>query len=303
MSNVITTKFDSFFTLDSSKLSRLLSVIEDRFKDISNEIVSNHEISTRNGKSFSTSDIETILEHDNPINNPITTLSISYQDKKQEPAKIVNIQFDKDESRIKVKIQAEEPRFGNDLYAEIEEQLERTQNKSWAYSIKKQKPHELLMVLIMVIMLPLMLLLVFATFPEQELKKRDYLSKEDISFLSAEYSKSITENEKLDYLYEYHARKIANMNKSKSNLLKLFSKENIFNLKVCLLVLPFVVVLFSIYYIVSKTYLGSIFLWGDFVDYNNTLLERRKFVWNTIVVAIIIGVISNLFVFGFSKFF
>jgi hypothetical protein len=126
MSNNITTKFDEVFTLDSSKLSRLLSVVEDRFKVISPDAVSVYEISTKKGKTFSTGDISTILSHDNPINNPIITLSIIYHDNKEEPSNIVDIQFDKDDSRIRVKIQTNDPKVGNDIYAEVEEQLERT---------------------------------------------------------------------------------------------------------------------------------------------------------------------------------
>jgi hypothetical protein len=160
------------------------------------------------------------------------------------------------------------------------------------------------MLFTMIIMIPFMLFSMISTFPDQDTKRTDYLSKDDVAFLSEQSKNSLTDADKISYLHEYHSRKITNMNKSKSDLIaEVFTKENVFNLKAAFLVLPFIVVLVGIYYIVSKTYLGSVFLWGDFLEYNRTINERRKFVWNTVVVAIIIGVISNLFVFGFSQYF
>ena len=219
MSNIISIKFDSFFTLDSSKLSRLLSVVEDRFKGISTEIISNYEISTKKGKTFTTGDISAILDHDNPINNPITTLSINYQDKKEKPTNIVDINFDKDDSEIKVKIETEDPKLGKDVYAEVEEQIERTKNKSWVYSIKRQKPHELLMYLILVISMPLIAISIFTAFPK-DVRFTDFLSKDDALSLSKKIGNSLTEDKKIDFLYEYQAKKLTNINKQKSDFLK-----------------------------------------------------------------------------------
>ena len=156
MSNVMTRVFDSVFVLDSSKLSRLLNIIEERFKDLSETFIPQFEISTKKGKNYSTSTVEEILSHDNPVKNPIIDLSILYKDKADEPDNTCFIKYDKEDNEIKIKIKTKDAKQCNELFAEIEEQIERSLINNWVYSIKNQAPHQLMANLMMFIMIPYM---------------------------------------------------------------------------------------------------------------------------------------------------
>jgi hypothetical protein len=116
--------YDSIFILDISKLSRLLNIIEERFKSIGLSTNASFEITTKNRKTFYASDIEGIINHDNPIKNPIINLTIKYYDAKEEPKNLCHIFYDKNFDKITVRIQSENMKFGNDLFAEIEEQFD-----------------------------------------------------------------------------------------------------------------------------------------------------------------------------------
>jgi hypothetical protein len=304
MNNEYRRSFNDVFILDASKLSRLLNVIEERFKGISEEFTAKYEITTKKGKSFKTTKIDEIMNHDNPINNPIIDLDITYLDNKDEVKNICHIQYDTEDSRIRVNIDTEEAKSGSDLFAEIEEQIERSIVTNWIYTLKKQAFHEIMTVLTLIIIIPVMLFASIFTATSEDFKKTDYLTQEDVSYLADSFpSKDMNRDMKIEYLYEYHSRKLKNIKTDKIGILDTLSKNNVFTMKFALLVLPFIVMFIGIYYIFSKTYIGSVFLWGDFVDYYNTIQDRKKFLWNTVVVALIIGVIGNLFVFGFSQYF
>ncbi len=295
--------FNDVFILDTSKLSRLLNVIEERFKGISEEYIAKYEITTKKGKSFKTTTIDEITNHDNPINNPIIDLDIRYSDDKDEARNICQIQYDTEDSRIRVYIDTEKAKLGSDLFAEIEEQIERSIVTNWIYKLKKRAIHEIMSFLMLVMMVPVMVVIMF-TVPSKNFKRTDYLTQEDISYLSDLFPKEeMNRDMKVEYLYEYHSRKLKNIKTDNIGILDTLSKNNVFTMKIALLVLPFVVMFIGIYYIFSKSYIGSMFLWGDFVEYYNTIHDRKRFLWNTVIVALIIGVIGNLFVFGFSQYF
>jgi len=295
--------FDSAFTIDTSKLSRLLTVISERFKDITENPVTVFEATTKKGKNFLASNVEKIINHDNPVNNPITTLSILYKDKKEEPNNLCEISYDKEDSIIKLYVKTEDSRKSKDLFAEVEEQIERSLTPNWVYSLKGEGSLETFRLVTVLLMLPIMIFAIFTFSSQKNLDKSDFLSSKDVAELTKQLSDSEEELNKLDFLYEYHKRKLKNLQDDENPILKFFSKEKIFNIKILLLALPFIIVFGGLYYILWRTYIGSVFLWGDYEEYYNTLLERRKFLWNAVVVALLIGVVANLFVFGFSQYF
>lgn len=74
------------------------------------------------------------------------------------------------------------------------------------------------------------------------------------------------------------------------------------NLKSALLLVPALLTILSLAYLIKYCYPGSVFLWGDFIEHYNAIIERRKFVWNAIVISLLVGILGNLFVFGLSPF-
>lgn len=300
MSSEITRRFDSIFSLDTSKLARLLDIIGKRLAGPSNSPLSTFEIATKNGKNLSSKNVDDILNHDNPVNNPITELIIKFKDKADNPDNECSISYDKVNSVILVKVRADDAKKGNELFAEIEEQIERALETNWVNSIKKMAVHEAMFMMLSLIMLPLMLYTMTQMPNDRLIRNNDGLSATDIAQLQKISTVSESLDKKMDFVYQYHIRKLTNAANTTDPLSDL--KKQLFTTKAAVLILPVAVVLGGLYYIVRRTYVGSIFLWGDFVDYCNKLNERRKFVWNAVVVSMVIGIIGNLFVFGFSAY-
>jgi hypothetical protein len=302
MSNSIYKRFESVFIKDTSKLTRLLSVVDERFKEMAENSETLFEIETKKGKSFKTTNIDEILKHDNSVKNPILGLSILFRGKDETLVNECNIFYSRETSIIDIHIQAEDSRKANDLFAEIEEQIERSLSINWVYKLKQFSLIDFLPILMVIILIPSTALVFYATDSQKKIKNSDHLSSEDIEYLSNLFPSSESEEGKINYIYEYHSRKLKNIQAEENQESNLFSKGKLLNIKVLLSVLPFIIVLGGTYYTIWRTYIGSVFLWGDFEEYYNTLLERRKFLWGTVVVALVIGVIGNLFVFGFSQY-
>ena len=210
MDNEYRRTFENVFVLDSSKLSRLLNVIEERFKELSESIFVNYEVSTKNGKNFKTVEIDEILRHDNSVHNPLVNFEITYQDKRENPENRCYIEYDRENSEIYVKIETKKPREGNELFAEIEEQIERSFVTNWVYTLKE---YAFTFILIL-IMLPIMVAPILNTSSKIDPKKYEYLSEEDVIQLSGTITnKEISRENKIDFLYEYHSKKLENIKK------------------------------------------------------------------------------------------
>jgi uncharacterized membrane protein len=295
--------YESTFVLDVSKMSRLLNVIEERFKDLGKGIVRLFKIETRKGKSFSASNVEAILGHDNAIKNPITSCTIKFQDNNE--LNLCRIKFDRSDSQISVQIYSLNQKWSNDLFAEVEEQIERTFVQNFIYKIKHQRLSEIL-VLLATALLFLALFVSMFIMPTSDSKKlqRNYLTASDIDLLQ-ETSKNIsTQSQKIDFLFDLHLRQLENLKKSHQGIDSKFFKQigEFFDFKMILVFLPIIVVFLCIIYLFTRCYPGSIFLWGDYKEYYKTIIEKRKFVWNTIIIALITGVLGNLFVFGIARY-
>jgi len=58
---------------------------------------------------------------------------------------------------------------------------------------------------------------------------------------------------------------------------------------------PFLIMLTALGYLYLRCYPGAIFLWGDAEEWYTAILNKRKFIWSTIVVALILGIVLDLF--------
>ena len=312
MGNVITKSYESVFILDASKLSRLLNILEERFCALKMAPILSFELTTKKGKSFHATDVKNVLEHDNPINNPIIDLMIEYYDTKDDPHYLCKISYDKQDSKMQIRIQSDNMKWGNDLFAEIEEQIERSFIKSWVYSLKSDEYRGITFSIISVLMGVLAsTFLAFSLIHGDtniKVKTEDRLTASDIEHLKNISKKSNSIEDKIDFLYDLNKRKLENTSlnedKKENELTSTLRKiKDYSDWRIILLMIPIIIIILCMIYLFKYCYPGSLFLWGDYIEYYQTLLERRKFLWNTVILALLIGIIGNLFVFGFSKVF
>lgn len=70
--------------------------------------------------------------------------------------------------------------------------------------------------------------------------------------------------------------------------------------RVAVILLPAVIAIGSFFALVP-CYPRAVFLWGDAKDWYQRIVVRRKWIWNVVVVTLLIGIIANLVVFALSS--
>jgi len=297
--------YSSVFIVDSAKLSRLANVIEERIKSISPTLLRHFEITTYKDKVFSARALERIFEHDNAVKNPIVKLKMMFSDKDEEPTNLCTVFFDVSDPEIEVQIKGENPKWANDLFSEVDEQIERSFVANWVYSVKRQKSNEWMSILMVLVTLPVMML--FSLFPGGGSKKVEtinFLTSADVEVLQQLAVGATRQEDKVNFTYQLLTRQLNNSHKPEQvgTVEQLSRLSDYLTFKSALLVLPAVVALCSLFYLLKYCYPGSSFLWGDMLEHYNTLVERRKVVWNAILIALLVGILGNLFVSGLSRF-
>lgn len=297
--------FGATFILEKSKLLRLLNIIEEKYKSIGKKPKSIFAIILKNGKQMGVNDIEHVLGHDNAIKNPIDFLGINYECHNEDDVIDYDITYSISKSEIKVTVKSSNVRFANELFAEIEEQVERAIVKSWISNLKRtisSDPRRIAPLIVSIIMMLILIPIIILVEPQQNIYRNNFLSNSDIQHILKLSEKVQTIDDKINLLYKYNMLQLDNI-KTNTNL---YSFKNIFlkfDLKLIFILLPFFIIIFSFVYLLIYCYPGSLFLWGDYEDYYNRILNKRKFVFNTILVALFIGIIGSLFVYAFSKVF
>jgi hypothetical protein len=98
--------------------------------------------------------------------------------------------------------------------------------------------------------------------------------------------------EKIDFLFDYTRANTERLLVESSP----FRFSNVFQTQYIILGGVTILILGTIIYILAVCHPTNRFLWGDYRDHYNALAKRRNFLWGTVVVAMILGVLSNLFV-------
>nr|MDA8404692.1 hypothetical protein [Desulfobacteraceae bacterium] len=203
--------FKFAFVLDRPKLSRILTILDTRFKEVIDKPFVNYDTMLANGKAISAPEIESILAHDNSVKNPIDNLSILYKDKEQDAEHVCKLVFDRDDSDIMMQIRSPNGRFANELYAEIEEQIERTQVHKTIYSLKEGSAYRMVAVAILTVLS----VIVAAFSPSMKnLQSNNFLKDQDLKQLSALASTATDQAGKANFIYEMHRLQLTNTEKA-----------------------------------------------------------------------------------------
>ncbi|OIP30948.1 MAG: hypothetical protein AUK23_07830 [Deltaproteobacteria bacterium CG2_30_43_15] len=282
------------FILDKPKLSRLFRIAENKYKTIVDKPLVTYNITLKNSKVLSSSDIDHIFDQDNTIKNPIDNLAITYKDKEGKAENVCTLVFNREDSEVMIEVRSQNGRFANELFAELEEQVERTEVHNLIYKIKKGNIFQLTALAVSLITL---MIFVTLTLPGKKFQSNNFLKDHDINELHVLASSASDQAKKIDFVYEFHRLQLANVAKAQNTVFRVKA-----DIRLILVLVPGLIVLGALVYVFVVCYPGSVFLWGDCETHYNTLVARRKFVWNAIVLALLVGVIGNLFVYGLSQY-
>lgn len=294
---IISKSFFSVFILEKSKLSKLLTVINNKYQSIGLEPLSRYEIILENEKQILLNDIEHVFSLDNTIKNPVEIFKIIFEGSQGDMYLNCYITYKRKKNNIVVNIESSNIKWCNELFADIEEQIERTFDKNLIYSIKSLSGF-IMGLLYLVIFLSISFLFLSSYEPIAG-QKEFFLTESNINEIMKDSKSADSIEDKIDIIYKIKTYQLANLTTKKSYY-KIIIQQ--FNIGLFFILFPLIFIMSCSFYLMKYCYPGSIFIWGDFEDYYNKIIHRRKFTSNTIIIALIIGIIANLFVFGLSKF-
>jgi hypothetical protein len=305
--NTVANSFTSAFVLDKPKLTRILNVIEDRFKEAGYQFKPEFEVIHANRRQIKLSSMEDLFTLDNTLKNPITNLQVITTGVKREDSDSFELKamqcsfgFDGDRTRnIRLSVRAEAgPKLAAQIFAELEEQIERTFSKGWVYKYIKGDAGEYLKLLLLgLLSLILIGLSVYLSVLNETVVPQP--SNNDIQALIEKSKQAKSIESKVDFLFESEIKRLEMMARQPTPTLD-FSQ--LFNLRNMFIVLPLLIILTCTAYLIGWCYPRVVFLWGDYETYYNDLITRRKSIWSLVILSLVFGIIGNLFVYGLSSY-
>ncbi|WP_448572183.1 hypothetical protein [Trichothermofontia sp.] len=290
-------EYKAAFLLDKAKLSRIINIMEDRFDDLQLEFKPIYSIELSQGNELNLHNIEDLFELDNTIRNPIKNLTIKASGKNLNNHTsleccvvfgIKRISFDR--RNLSLEVKSLEPKITLQVFAILEEQIQRVILDDWMYRIIQSRILELWFLPVSFIgLIPLLFLLS---------KGFHSLSNDTIQSLLAEANALNTYEQKIDFLFKVKKNELEKQLDYNSG----FDLSSLINVKTFFVLLPIAIILVCFIYIISKCYPANIFLWGDYEAYYNRLVARRNTLWTVVILSIILGIITNFFIIGISDF-
>ncbi len=284
---------DRPFILTDRKLSRIVEVAKDRLErvEVQGKYTEQHEVKFRNGKVVRIDSLRNILALDNSKKNPISSLFLTFEINDEDNIlHKIEIAFNCSELyRHRIWVEGESKDLGwlQETVDAIEEQVERTIPNDMAYVIKRRAS---VLSIIALLSFFITFLSLLSILPKNSGNLG--LSKNQISNLASLSSSAKAETDKIDFMFQYLSMTLEKDKTSEPYILILK------NYKTYLMGIPILLGMFSAIVAVLFFYPNNIFAWGDCGESYDATVARRKIIWYGVVLALVIGVLGNLFVVG-----
>ncbi len=280
------------FVLDGAKLTRILTVIEERFGEADFE--PSFDVTLKNGKQVKVSALDALLKLDNTIKNPVTSLDISAQSNDLG----VGITFDDSEGEnIQVGVRGSSPKIVGELFAELEEQVERTMANGLFWKLFGSRSMTLIPIILGMAFTILGGLSVLNIIKGGSQPAQMGLTQDAADQLRREVPKLVTTDDKINWLFDLHRKQLEPHEAGIAiDIRKLATWPNFF------LALPAILLVVCLIYLARKCYPRTVFVWGDWEEHYKNIISKRRTVWGVVIGALVIGIISSLFVSSFQRF-
>lgn len=284
----------SAFVLDPTKLSRILAIIEERYTAHDIPFEPQFEGFLQNGKHVIVTELQALLSLDNAVRNPIRSLLVKVSGSSDGTSIDTALRFlDAQSSNIRLEVRSSSPKIASQLFAELEEQVERTFAHGWVHRWLKTDVW-------LSIFLPAAIFavgIVFSIAPSNSRQPGITRAGYDSLVLRAEHAK--TPDERLNVIFDIERirlNELAPLSPSidMSALLRPASLS---------IIIPLLVIVGCAAYVIRVCYPRAVFLWGDYAERYAALLGIRKTIWTVVVVSLAVGVMASLFATGLSSFF
>jgi hypothetical protein len=290
--------FKSPFLLEKSKLTRLLEAVKARFEQAALPAHLLFQVQLRGQKLIQTASLDEVLAIDNSSKSRIEDLYVTCGDTETSDTPrnhIITVDFDgSPPASIEVGVRGKDSAWVNETFAAIEEQVERTLQRSVLTRLSYSKAlTSALLVGVFLAGIAIYVDLMYSHAPTK-LTNNMWLTDQDLKELEPQLSNG--NNLSADKTADILSRQIRNVAKVRKEppaiVPMLVQRRTIFVLGPCLLVLT------ALGYLYFKCYPFAVFLWGDAEDWYKEIVTRRNIIWTGILIALAVGVLGNLFVLG-----
>ena len=280
--------FTSAYVLDRGKLSRILTIVEDRMSELGGLGETTFTLKLQSGREVQLRSVQEVLALDNSVKNPIRELQSEARSGDQSAR--VSLGFDSDRtSNVRIIVSALNQRWATELFAELEEQIERALAANWMHLLRKGGA-EYVTYMLMGILGLVVLLISLAQRPTAVV-----LDSGDVALLQRAGSARTTE-EKTQIVFEKAVRDLRREVPKPPPAPELPRWRSWITWRMLFLALPILIMIGTVTYLILMCYPWAVFAWGDFEQHYADIVGRRKSLWMVVVMSLLLGLITNLFV-------
>jgi hypothetical protein len=284
----IHTPFDQPFVLDKAKLTRIVGIVLDRLPGLTVFITP----VMSNKAHVHLQSLDELFAMDNTRTNPITELRLVFNNV-AEKAKVVEIVFRSGaRCRVSMAIGGVASNAASQLSAELQEQFERTFVRDWKGRIRHYS-----FPIFSLIALCLMSFILISESRNKINVATGAFSTEEMDRLQDDIRSASNIERKVDVLLEIESTRLSN----RAALVASDSLSRYLTRKTLLVGIPLVVIIVVAGYMLIFLYPVGIFVWGDFEEYYQKILERRKFCFGVVIAGVVINLLAAALWLGLSS--
>jgi hypothetical protein len=293
--------FRSPFIVEKSKLTRLLEVIDAKFEK--DDLPTHHEfeVHLHGQKVIETTSIEHVFALDNSQKSRIERLSLSStsndraaESSHRAPSRALLAEFDgQGRASITLVVKGDDSTWVSEAFSAAEEQIERTLERSIFTRLSYNQTAVFSLFAIAVILGVSLTFAATSSIAPTQLTNSMWLTDTDLQELQPVQPDGSLTKEKAAEVVTRQIHNVTDFRKRRQSLLARATQP-----RFILIVVPTLIVFAAFAYVYYKCYPHAVFLWGDTEDWYKKILSQRRFIWSSIIIALAVGILANLFLLG-----
>jgi hypothetical protein len=300
---IINKEYRSPFVVEQSKLTRLLSVVDNALQPHGSCYSKSFEARLADERSISTDSLQHILELDNSERSRVGRLIIKCQARPKpagDPVHAIEIDFNgRPKTEVRLKVTSADWKVARETISVAEEQIERMLERGFFHNIFVRADETFIAIVMMMVTVTLIGGLIGGIFggaaTDSQISRSMWLTQADLVEIApnVQNGDALAPEQGADIL----TRQIRNLiDQHRPSPVSAFT-----DWRIILMVLPAVIAVGALFAL-RFCYPPAVFLWGDAEEWYKRLLARRTWIWNVVVVTLGLSIIANLAVFAFGSF-
>lgn len=296
-------RYDVAFVLDESKLSRIFAILDGAAERLGAECSFTISALLKSRKIVAVASLADLLRLDNSLNNEISELRIAAKTAADDGKSVFTCNIDFESRRggpsVTLAVVGSDSRLAQGLFAELEEQVERTFSRGLIYRMRTGIARSLLV--------PITVLSISFAAMVYSLVSRDIAHYTNNKVTASEAERLLTQarkistvEEKLAFLVEAETARLKTASVRPMSAGLLFQQA--LTVRALLVEIPLLFLAVALVYLWAWCYPLAVFSWGDAKTQYEDVLSRRRFVWNAVIVAFAVGVLGSVFMIGVSGY-